>query len=565
MLKVVTVDQMRAIEQQTAAAGISYAEMMENAGRGVAEAIQDQIDVTGRKVVVLVGPGNNGGDGLVAGRYLVQAGAEVAFFLTKPRNPDDPNYAAVVSMGIPVIPISEKNEGSSLKRAIARADIVIDALLGTGVDRPIGGKVKSLLKNYSQALDENRRRQEDKYSRPVSPVRPSYRSKGLPLVVAVDCPSGLNCDTGELDPVALEADLTVTFDSPKLGHYIFPGAGAVGDLVVADIGTPDGLPALEEVTLNLATADGIRQMLPPRPLEAHKGTFGKVMIAAGSVNYVGAAGLAGEAAYRTGAGLVTLAIPAAIHAPLAAHLMEATYILLPHEMGAITETAAKVLMESLEGYDALLIGPGLGRDEKTKQFIQGVLAGKQQATKGRIGFMPSDTDPITKQGPQSLPALVVDADGLNLLSELEDWPTLLPANTILTPHPGEMARLLGCDREQIAVDRIGTARSAAAKWGQIVLLKGAFSVVAAPDGPSSATIIPFADPALATAGSGDVLAGAIVALLGMGLKPFDAAVVGAFLHGAAGQRAGEEIGRAGVAAGDLGDFLAVVVDDLSDR
>jgi len=557
-MKIVTVAQMQAIERETDAAGISYGQMMENAGRGVAQAIMDWMDINGRLVIVLVGPGNNGGDGLVAGRYLAQAGARVAFYLFKPRTAEDPNYAQVLEMGLPVTLAAGDETGQALRKAVAAADVVVDALLGTGVDRPIGGALKTLLERCALALAENERRREAKYRRPVSPVAPSYRPSGLPLVVAVDCPSGLNCDTGDLDPVALPAGLTVTFAAPKIGQFLFPGAAAIGELLVADIGSPDDLPAVQAIKLELATADGVRELLPPRPRDAHKGTFGKVMIAAGSVNYTGAAALAGEAAYRAGAGLVTLAIPSAIHGPLAARLAEATYILLPHNMGAISEGAAPVLLEALEGYDALLVGPGLGRDAKTRLFVERLLDNQRSAAKGRIGFLhaPAGTQGVAPR----LPSLVVDADGLNLLTELDSWPKRLPPNSILTPHPGEMASLLDCERGKIQADRIGVAQQAAAGWGQIVVLKGAFTVVAAPDGRTS--LLPFANPALATAGSGDVLAGAIVALLGMGLEPYPAAVAGAFLHGAAGQKAAEEIGMAGVAAGDLPRFLAAVGDEL---
>jgi NAD(P)H-hydrate epimerase len=362
-----------------------------------------------------------------------------------------------------------------------------------------------------------------------------------------------------LDPAAIPADLTVTFAAPKIGQFLFPGAGSVGELVVADIGSPTDLMAAQQVTLEVATSDEVRGMLPSRPLDAHKGTFGKVMIAAGSVNYTGAAALAGEAAYRAGAGLVTLAVPSAIHGPLAARLMEPTYILLPHDMGAINEDAVAVLLEALHDYDALLVGPGLGQDEKTRLFLDGLLSGERPAARGRIGFGPAVRDAEEKEG-VSLPPLVLDADGLNLLTQLDNWPDRLPGNSILTPHPGEMARLMGCTRDEVADDRVGVAQRAAIDWKQVVVLKGAYSVVAAPDG--RAVLMPFANPALATAGSGDVLAGAIVALLGAGLEPYHAAVAGAYLHGAAGLKAAEDLGKAGVVAGDLPRSLAAVLAEM---
>ncbi len=560
-MKVVTVSQMREIERETDLAGTSYGQMMENAGRAVAQAIMDRLDAEGRSIIVLVGPGNNGGDGLVAGRYLAQAGARVAFYLFKPRTPDDPNFARIQQIGLPVILADDDENWQTLHKMIAKADVVVDALLGTGVDRPVSGTVKSILEQSAIALDANRRRRAALHRGPASPKEPTAVHMGLPLVVAVDCPSGLNCDTGFLDPAALPADLTVTFAAPKMGQFLFPGAAALGELVIADIGSPADLPTVAAVQLELATADDIRQLLPPRPLDAHKGTFGKVMIVAGSINYTGAAALAGDGACRAGAGLVTLAVPGILHGPLAARLAEATFLLLPHEMGAITQDAVPILVEALGGYDALLIGPGLGRDQKTRSFLKALLAGERSAAKGRIGFVSSSAaaGPPTQASP--MPPTVMDADGLNLLAELENWPSLLRPNCVLTPHPGEMARLVDRPRDAVMTDRIGVAQEAAADWGQVVVLKGAFTVVAAPDGQT--TLLPFAEPALATAGSGDVLAGAIAAMLGMGLAPFQAAVVGAFLHGAAGQMAAAEIGTRGVMAGDLPRLLAAALAQLA--
>jgi len=239
-------------------------------------------------------------------------------------------------------------------------------------------------------------------------------------------------------------------------------------------------------------------------------------------------------------------------------MAEATFLLLPHEMGAITEDAVPILIDSLEDCDALLVGPGLGQDHRTRLFLQRLFSGRA-AAKGQIGFVPSSVSASSGR-PQVLPPVVVDADGLNLLAEMESWPSLLPSKSVLTPHPGEMARLLKCSRDTVMEDRIAVAQAAAAEWDQIVVLKGAFTVVAAPDGMTS--LIPFANPALATAGSGDVLAGVISALLGMGLESYRGAVAGAFLHGAAGEAAAAEIGARGVMAGDLPIFVAAVLDQI---
>jgi NAD(P)H-hydrate epimerase len=358
----------------------------------------------------------------------------------------------------------------------------------------------------------------------------------------VDGPSGLEYDSGALDEVAIPADLTVTFAYPKLGHFRFPGAGALGELVVADIGTDPALAA--GVPLEVVTPAMVRAWLPPRPLDAHKGTFGKALIAAGSVNYTGAAYLAGAAATRAGAGLVTLALPAAIHAAVAARLTEATYLLLHHELGVIAAEAAPVLAEHMESYAALLLGPGLGQERETRDFVERLLGGMEG--RRRLGFVETEESPAS---PSALPPLVVDADGLNILASMKDWPQRLPPGSILTPHPGEMARLMGCTVSRVQADRVAVAQSQAAAWGQVIVLKGAHTVVAAPH--SKTAIEPFANPGLATAGTGDVLAGTIVALRAQGLGAFEAASAGAYLHGLAGDSARTEIGAAGMTAGDV--------------
>ena len=561
-MKIVTVEQMRAIEKQTDDAGISYERMMEAAGLGVAQVISDVIDVDGLSILILVGPGNNGGDGLVAGRYLAEAGARVTCYLYTARDQGDHNLLRANEMNLPILLADDDKEGAELRNLVLATDMIVDALLGTGVTLPIRGRLRTLFRHVSEALETNRqiRRDRGRASRgPVSPIELDWERDALPLVVAVDCPSGLDCDSGALDPVALPADLTVTFAAPKVGQVAFPGAAAVGDLFVVDIGCPADLAAMQEVALEMATSADVRALLPSRSPDAHKGTFGKVMIAAGSVNYVGAAALAAEAAYRAGGGLVTLAIPSAIHGPLATHLIEPTFVLLPHTMGAINEHAVDLLLESLDGYDALLIGPGLGRDEKTRLFLERLLAGKKRSSssRGPIGFVREAEGPHKSEG-DSLPSMVIDADALNLLSEIKDSTHCLPPECILTPHPGEMSRLTGRETGDIQADRIRVAQQAASEWGQVILLKGAFTVIASPDGKT--TVIPFANPVLATAGTGDVLAGIIVSLLGQGLAPYSAAVAGAFLHGAAGEMAGHELGRAGTLAGDLLPYIAAVLE-----
>lgn len=549
MIKVFSVAEMVAAEKAADASGVSYDEMMENAGRAVAEAIIEHYPVSGRTVTILVGPGNNGGDGLVAGRYLAQAGAEVAFYLYKERDPaEDTNLAQVQEMGLLILTAEFDQRYRVLRNRLNITDIVVDALLGTGVSRPIGGELAKMMQQVKAGLEERREiiaksqksnlvsasRLPDE-EETLDPWEPAggmpERKSGQLTVVAVDCPSGLNCDTGELDILAMPADLTVTFAGPKRGHFMFPGAAACGELVVADIDIRAELPAVASVPVALATAGLARHLLPVRASEGHKGTFGWALIAAGSARYWGAPALAGRGAYRAGAGLVALAVPVAIRAALASQLPEATYPLV-QDSDTLSARTAHALLDDTDTYQALLVGPGLHE---------------------AADFMEVLFPPEPEQRPK-LPPLVVDADGLNLLSAMPGWPKRLPAETILTPHPGEMARLMGVGLGQVKErDRVELAQAKAAEWRCILLLKGAYTVVAGPDG--RCTVLPFANPALATAGSGDVLSGIIVSLLAQGLAAYEAAVLGGYLHGAAAQLAGVD---AGLLAAEIADWVPEV-------
>ena len=439
-----------------------------------------------------------------------------------------------------------------MRTRLRLTDILIDALLGTGVTRPITGDLAKLLQQTAVGLEERRaelvaaarsaltnltdfsdkvtRWQGDKVtSQDHVTLSPGHLVTPSPLTVAVDCPSGLNCDTGALDPLALPADLTVTFAGPKRGHFIFPGATAVGELVVADIGITEEMVA--DVPIEVATLDLARSLLPTRPKDGHKGTFGKLLIAAGCEKYRGAPLLAARGAFRAGAGLVTLAVPNALRLGISIALPEATYAEIEEEVGWLTAVSAHHIRQIASRYTALLIGPGLGDAD---DFITTLL--------------PTD-------GPPPNVPMVLDADALNCLSRLENWWERLPPRCILTPHPAEMARLMGISlAELLAMDRIETALAQAQKWNQVVLLKGAYTVVAAPNG--RATLLPFANPVLAVGGSGDVLSGVIATLLAQGLPPYNAARLGGMLHALAGELCERD---QGVLAAEIADFIPKAV------
>jgi NAD(P)H-hydrate epimerase len=555
---IVTTQQMQAAEKAADASGLSYEQMMENAGHTVAEAIAAQFDITGVRVLVLVGPGNNGGDGLVAARYLAQMGATVTVYIWKRRIEEDKNWALLDATGVEKILSGDSNSQATLTHLLNESGVIVDALLGTGASRPIEGSLAELL-DQTKTVVAARRSVED--GTLVEPARPMAEAEFGPAIVAVDLPSGLDSDTGAVDPHTLYADLTVTMAAVKRGHILPPGLEAVGQLVVGDIGiTPAHYP--EDITMEMATPAKVAALLPPRPVGAHKGTFGTALLVAGSMSYTGAAILAGQAALRSGAGLVTMAPPQVIHPILASRLAEATYVPLPHAEGAIAPEAARLLYARMDDVDAMLIGPGLSQAAPTVAFVKELLSGKAGPIQRPVGFRPSGVDRgSTEESARSMPPLIFDADALNILAAQEAWWQLLPYDCILTPHPGEMARLMKSTVKEVQARRLEIAAEMAVQWSQVILLKGAHTVIAAPDG--RVMVMPFANPALAKAGSGDVLAGIIVSLRAQGLDAFEAAIAGAYLHGLAGELARENLGAAAVIAGDLVGFLPVALRELS--
>ncbi len=524
-MKLVTVDQMRRVEKESDARGHTYAQMMELAGAAVAQAIQSRFDIPGKRILLLIGPGNNGGDGLVAARHLKDAGADIGVYLLKAR--DDEHIAALRERDVFIATLPDDRGLRFLRLWLSNCEVIVDALLGTGASRPVSGDLGKLLGIVSSEVAA-RRSIAPNLINPALPAAPEYS----PVVVAVDGPTGLNYDTGELDPLTLPADVSVTFAYPKIGHTRSPGAGACGELLVADIGTDPALA--DDVELELADPVLVRSLLPARPIDAHKGTFGKVMIVAGSPMYTGAPVLSATAAYRAGAGLVTLAAPRSIHPIMASKVNEATFLPLADQSGVLSVEAVDELSDKIATYTVGLIGPGITTDARS--FIERLFDGR------------------------SLPPLVVDADALNILAQIDQWWTRVPSPAILTPHPGEMSRLTRLSMKAIEADRPGIAIEFAKKWHHVVVLKGAFTVIAAPDDRS--IIMPFANPALATAGSGDVLAGTIAAMRAQGLDAYEAAICGTYLHGAAGELARRDIGSAGGLAGDLLMRLPIVLKQL---
>jgi NAD(P)H-hydrate epimerase len=495
------------------------------------------IDEVEPEIVGLVGPGNNGGDTLIALTALAVEGWKARAYLVK-RKKDD-LVKRFIEAGGEVF--SGDKAFDALAESIENADVLLDGVLGTGIELPLKKDVAELLSEVNDLLDG---------------------LEEIPLVIAVDCPSGVDSDSGEVAAETIPADITVTMQAVKQGLLKLPAFEYAGDIHVVDIGLPDDLPSFDDVKTEVADEDLVAGLMPERPLESHKGTFGTALIAAGSVNYTGAVLLAGEAAYRSGAGLVTLAVPASVQMALAGQIPEATWVLLPHEMGMISSGGAEVLAKNFDGASALLIGPGLGTEGSTKEFLENLLDGKFTAKKNmpRIGFVHGETEK-KEEANAKLPPMVVDADGLKLLAQIKDWQKKLPPFSILTPHPGEMSVLTGLSKEEIQEDRQTIAAKYAKEWGHIVVLKGAFTVIASPY--ENVTVIPVATPALARAGTGDVLAGLIVGLRAQGLDAYDAAVAGAWIHAQAGLYAADDLGTtASVLASDVLNSISDVLSDL---
>lgn len=538
-MRLVTVTEMLAIEMAADSGGLTFDQMMENAGKGLAETISYAYSHKEKKHVLgLVGKGNNGGDTLIAMSILAENGWKTSAYVIGERPNEDKLLDRLANAGGEILLEVEDKRHTRLRSLVKRNSLLLDGLLGTGIRLPLkppSSTVLKVVRNVLKGMDE-----------PLT-------------VVAVDCPSGVDCDSGEVDEGSLYADLTVCMAAVKTGMLRLPAFAYLGELCLVNIGLPDKLKPWKAIKRFVVDEDRVGKVLPPRPLDAHKGTFGTAMIAAGSVNFTGAARLAGEAAYRIGAGLVTLAVPAPLYTPLSGQFPEATWVILPDKGGVIAENAAEVVWENLKSVTALLVGPGFGVEDTTKDFVAGLLSG-DSASSGNIGLIDRQTKKNNKLE-SSLPPTVVDADGLKILAQIVGWPNLLPAMAVLTPHPGEMAILTGESKDSIQENRIENAERYSKEWGHVVVLKGAFTVIASPDGQTA--VLPVATPALARAGTGDVLAGMIAGLLAQGLEPFPAAFAGAWVHAHTGLSLAERFGSTiSIMAGDLLDEIPSVLGRL---
>lgn len=508
MLPVLTAAQMREADRRTIEeAGVPAAVLMERAGAAVARAVREHYSQA-RRIAVLCGKGNNGGDGFVAARYLGECAPVVLLFAHR----DDVKGDAAAQLErleqaqVTVHEVADAAAWARLREQVLAADVLVDALLGTGLRSAAQGLLAAVLRDLSGPT-----------------------AAGRPALVAVDIVSGLSSDNGTVPDPSPSAALTVTFAAAKYGHVLPTAHERAGKLVVADIGIPPEVIAQVGPTLFLLEPADAAGAYPPRPASAHKGDFGHVLALAGSAGKSGAAVLCGTAALRAGAGLVTVATPEAAQPIVAGARPE----LMTEALRMGSDALARAL-DLAARCDAAVIGPGWGSEGDAGEIARAFVA-------------------------QCTIPLVVDADGLNAFAT-HDWPRRSAA-TILTPHPGEMARLIRRSPSEVQADRLGAARALARQTGATVVLKGQRTLVAEPAG--RAAVNPTGNAGMAKGGTGDVLAGVVAALLARGCDAWTAATAGVFVHGRAGDQTAARLGQESMLAGDIIDALGEAIRSLA--
>ncbi len=495
--------------------GIPGVVLMENAGRGATEIMWRYFpDLSAKRVAVLAGGGNNGGDGFVIARHLWQQRVGVVVYCLKKfesyRGDAKINLEIVQKLGLPVKENTNSKTIATLRKKLAEADLLVDAILGTGLNAPVGGFYREVIDLVNQ--------------------------QGKP-VLAVDLPSGLNASSGIPLGTCIRANVTATFGLPKVGQLVTPGCDFVGHLEVVDIGLPRSVTEKRDPARIWLEPNVLTHLVRPRSIASHKGSFGHVLVVGGSVGKTGAGAMAGLGAARAGAGLVTLAVPSSLHALMEVKLTEIMTEPLPETAEQAVATAALPRLQTLlEGKQALVLGPGLSIQEETVRVV--------------LGLLEKSSCPI-----------VLDADGVNGLVDNLDVLARARAPVILTPHPGEMGRLLGRSAAEIQEDRVAVVESFSEKYGVTLVLKGARSLISSAEGRLA--INSSGNPGLASGGTGDVLTGLIAGFLAQGLSPFDAACLGVYCHGKAADRLAMRWGDRGMLATDLLLEIPLVLKTLA--
>ena len=482
--------------------GVPSLELMENAGQGVVEALTIRFhDLSTKRILIFCGKGNNGGDGLVIARLLSNMGAGVKVLLLE-KQANLKNNAAVNAdlaskLGINIIEVRKGND-HILDHHLKSCDIIIDALFGTGLIRPISGLYEQVIEKINQAGK---------------------------FIIAVDIPSGVDSDTGQLIGPHVRADLTLALALLKRSHLLYPAAEIMGELKTVDIKIPPEVVDSQLFKIHVTEEADLRPWFPKRLADSHKGTYGHVLVVAGSRGKGGAAALTALAALRTGCGLVTLAIPESCQRALEFYPLEVMTVSASEtDSGSFALSAKETLLNNCKGKSAVAIGPGLSTEPETVQLLSELL--------------PAINCP-----------LVIDADGVNSLAKYPNLISKLDSSTVLTPHPKEFSRISGIGISKILENRIECVTKFARKHSINIILKGAASIIAQPNG--IATINPTGNPGMATGGSGDILTGVIASLIAQGLSSPKAAIAGAYLHGLAGDIFAQTESETSLIAGDL--------------
>lgn len=511
----VTADEMREMDRQTIESfGLPGRILMENAGRGAARVLMTRFDgINEASVAVAAGRGNNGGDGFVIARYLFQHGIDVKVYLlsdsAKLSGDAAVNFNLLTALGVPVTELPDESAFETHRAEMAEKSIWVDAILGTGLNSEVRGYFKTVIE-FINSLE-----------RPV---------------FAVDIPSGLHADTGRPCGVCIKAEAAATFAFAKTGHVQEPGRSYTGELHVIDIGIPPHIARQVDPGQHLIEPRDILQIFTPRPADMHKGGTGHVLVVAGAPGKTGAAAMTATSALRAGAGLVTLGVPKSLNPTVEPQVLEAmTTGLRETENGVLSDEAADQILALLEDKRCLALGPGIGTDPATCRMVHRLIQ-------------------------ESPVPVVVDADGLNCLTEEPEILINAHSPVVLTPHPGEMARLTGSDPKSVQVDRIGSARDFARSYSTCVVLKGARTLIAEPDGRLA--INPTGNPGMASGGMGDVLTGMISGFIAQGYAPDAAARIAVFVHGAAADELACELGPFGYLAGDVMARLPQIIGRL---
>lgn len=503
-MKILTAEKMRTIDRiAIEETGIPGIVLMENAAFRVIEVIKNRYNLTQHsKVGIVVGKGNNGGDGLAVARHLSNMGTGVRIYIIadKKKISGDAkiNLGIVEKMGLQIFEINNSASFHKIKTKIIHETLLIDSILGTGTSKPVTGLYAEVI-NFVNSLQKP--------------------------VLSIDIPSGLSADAGIITGDHIRADITVALAHPKMCHFSYPAAESCGDIEVVDIGIPNFISDSSDEDCMIITEEYIKRSFPVRSANSHKGTYGHLLAICGSTGKGGAAALSTASALRVGAGLVTLALPESLNSSFETELQEIMTIPL-HETaeGTISEKAYEKIMNSLGDKKGVLMGPGLTTNDSTSKFVLRVIR-------------------------ESKTSILLDADALNIISDNMNCLKKRTAPTILTPHPGEMARMWGVTAREVQSDRMEFAVKTSLEYNAYVVLKGAGTIIAVPDG--SVYLNTTGNPGMATAGTGDVLAGMISGFLVQGFEPVNASIFGVYFHGLAGDIAAGNFGEYSLTAGDL--------------